>query len=156
MEITKIKIKPKNIVFDDKAHLKCFHCLHYGKKATCPPHIPDIDYKKLIRSYKKAFLVCIKYDFKNEKEFSEQRKDTTLLNSLLKLEKVAFNKGHHFTISFTGGSCKLCKECSFPCRHPEKSRIPMEAIGIDVVKTTKELIKFPVKDYFYRIGLFLC
>ena len=153
-------IHPHDIIFDDKAIIKCYYCPKYGKKATCPPRIPKINYKKLVRSYKKGLLIGLKNNFQNKDEFDKIRhySSNRMLEILWELERIAFDKGNYYVVSFGAGSCKLCKEYSDPCRFPDKSRIPIEGIGVDVVSTIKEFgvnIQFPVKDHFYRIGLLL-
>lgn len=153
-------ISPKDLIFDEKVLLKCFDCKNYGNKMNCPPNIPQLSYKELVFSYKKGLLICVKNNFRNRKEFNQVRKISSikLLETLLDLEKMAFNQGNYFATSFMGGSCKLCDVCSVPCRYPEKARIPVEALGIDLVATLNKLglkLEFPVKRYLYRVGLFL-
>lgn len=63
-------------------------------------------------------------------------------------------------VSFIGGSCKLCKNgCGKDkCNNPYLSRTPVEAIGINVVKSAKEngiSITFPPENDIIRIGLLL-
>lgn len=42
-----------------------------------------------------------------------------------------------------GGSCQLCRTCAAveekPCRHPEKARTSLEALGIDVIGLQQKL-----------------
>ena len=61
-------------------------------------------------------------------------------------------------ISFIGGSCKLCKNgCGKErCNNPGMARIPLEATGVNVIKTLENIgikVQFPIKDRFYRYGL---
>ena len=63
------------------------------------------------------------------------------------------------------GFCRICynsqdKKCTYdsgkPCRYPNKKRYSMEAVGIDVTKTVKNLnfdLEWPPKDFVYRFGL---
>ena len=39
-------INPKKIVFEERVKMNCFYCGRYGNNWRCPPHIPDVDYKK--------------------------------------------------------------------------------------------------------------
>lgn len=152
-------INPQDIVFDSKVSLSCYKCQNYDKKYTCPAHIPKIDYQKMILSYKKCLLVVLK--FKIGEDWQKIREDSTrqLHHILLELEKFAFSHSYHFANSFIGGSCKLCAVCPPDrCRFPDKARSPLEAVGVDVVKTVGKVglkLKFPVEKYFYRIGLLL-
>lgn len=152
------EIDRNDIIFDDSVILKCYTCKQYGFNKRCPPNIPNINYQNFIRSSKSCMIIGKRYDFMNILEFKKLRRISSieLLKILLKLEKTAFNNGYFFSTSFSGGSCKLCKKCSKDCRFPDKARIPLEAIGVNIVKTLQNInikIKFPIKDYFYRIGL---
>jgi predicted metal-binding protein len=148
--------------FDNKVREQCKSCKRYTFKATCPPYCDSIDYyKKLLPTYKNGRLIIYKYTeidlIKWEEQGEESSKQTmahltALRNELLKL-------GHCFIVGFSAGSCKNCKECSFPCRFPDKSFVPIEATGLNVIKLTKDIthqnIKFPVIAEFFRIGMML-
>lgn len=151
------KIKPKKLIFNSKVSLACQSCKHYGYKATCPPHIESIDYfKKLLTSYKYC-IICydeFKVDYQNWQALGKQS-SKKLHEYLLRRRAGLIKTGHYFYAIFGAGSCKLCNmPCSFPCRKPSSSLIPLEATGMDVVATLKNKIdiKFPVKDTFYRVG----
>jgi predicted metal-binding protein len=100
-------------------------------------------------------------EFKAEQDRWEELGKISSLSiyvALLRERQQLFNTGHYFCTILGAGSCKLCEKCTFPCSHPEKSIIPLEGTGIDVVATLKKHnidIKFPIKDYFYRIGMIL-
>jgi predicted metal-binding protein len=71
-------------------------------------------------------------------------------------------KGYVFAISFIGGSCKHCttEECEAPCKNPTCGRIPLEAIGVNVIETCRQFnieVEFPVErtGIIWRIGLLL-
>ena len=63
------------------------------------------------------------------------------------------------------GFCRLCsnekdKGCTYdagdPCRYPDKMRYSMEAVGIDVTQTVKNLnfnLEWPPNEFVYRFGL---
>lgn len=157
-------IKTKDIVFEkEKVFVKCITCQHFNKKPCCPPFDLKIDYEKLIKSYDSAILVWIKKEF-NKDTFKLIRKESTIAlhKLLLQLEKEAFNLNLCFAVSFIGGSCKLCPEGCPPtkiCINPTDSRLPLEGVGVNVIKTCKKsglrLASFPVKDHLYRVGLLL-
>ena len=153
-------ILPQELVFDDRVILQCFNCKNFGVKHTCPPHIMDVDFEKMIKKYKKGLLVLVKFD--SSIDFAKARLESTnkLHKILLQLEKVAFSQDNHFTTSFIGGSCKLCPNgcAEGSCRNTAMSRIPLESTGVDVVETLKKFgieLKFPAKDLIYRVGLLL-
>ncbi len=152
-------ILPSEIIFDDRALLQCFNCKNFGKKHTCPPFIMDVDYQEMFMKYKKGLLVIVKFDSSVDFDTARFKSTNKLHQIMLKLEKEAFSQDNHFTISFIGGSCKLCPEgCDTKCRHPELSRMPVEATGVDVIETLKKFgleLKFPATDVLYRVGLLM-
>lgn len=156
MEI--IKIKPSYLSFNKKTEIACRTCKRYGFKATCPPNIDTKYYKEMIGSYTYGILCYKKYEYDLKKvSWKEAGKESSLdlMQEIWAYRDKLFNEGHYYILAFGAGSCKLCKECSFPCRNPHKSLIPLEGIGVDVVKTMKHFhinINFPVTSPFYRVG----
>lgn len=165
LEATKVfPINPReDLIFQERVRMACANnCSHYGFKLSCPPYIPDLDYKKAIKEYEEGLIVLVNKEVKDFEDFERKRTESTntLHRILLKLEKEAFNRGYYLTTSFIGGSCKLCLECDETCKHPESSRIPMEATGINVIRTLEKFgiyLRFPVRKYkkFSRVGLLL-
>jgi len=161
----KYKFNPKILIgfFDYKIREMCKSCKRYGKKATCPPYIDSIEYyKKVLPFYTKGILLVEKFNIDDIKNWKKLGKKSSIVihNELLLMRNKFLQKGT-LTIIFGAGSCKLCQTCQFPCRFPEKSIIPIEGTGLDVIqivfKITKIQIKFPVEKqgYFYRIGMIL-
>ena len=156
-----IQINPTKIPFSLKVREMCTSCKRYNTKATCPPYVENINYyKELFNSYKNGIVCYEKFECKDKNNWIEIGKHSSLVisNYLLKRREELFKEGHYFISVFGAGSCKLCPTCSFPCRHPQKAIIPLEATGVDVVQLMKNClidIKFPIKDVFYRIGLIL-
>jgi len=152
-------IEPSNLVFEERVLLNCFHCHRYRVNWTCPPKIPDIDYRKLILEYDNVLLVYCKMPFTKKKRDVIRRDSTNLLHrALLDAEKLLWDNNYPLAISFIGGSCKLCDQgCDeHSCRQPTVARIPIEATGINVAKSLENVgltITFPPKDYLYRVGL---
>jgi predicted metal-binding protein len=158
-----------DIAFDFRSTYKCFTCSKYGTVPTCPPFIPDFGYfKRLILCYRKGFILVKKFEYKNAKDYKNIRNESSirLQKILLFLEQQAFARNYYWAISFTGGSCRVCgKACSHSgvCNNKSKGRIPMEACGIDVFKTCKNIkIDIPCfpnsinpSGVLYRVGLFL-
>ena len=56
---------------------------------------------------------------------------------ILKIEDYAKKVGKEDVWGLIGGNCGLCETCAIqkdkPCRHSDKARMSLEAIGIDVV-----------------------
>lgn len=163
------KVVPANMVFvEDRVTLKCRGCVGYGKKLTCPPHVPTPEeFRKILSEYSYTLLVKFKspaktdddvvrsiYKYwldpaapKDKKEeaakfwadYFEYSKNIHL--SMLELEKKAFNEGHTFAVAFVNGSCRLCEKCNLEkgiCLHPNMARIPEHAVGINMKKTAEE------------------
>lgn len=157
-----IKINPKkDIIFNIKVCEACKSCKRYGLTGCCPPTIGTFEYyKKLLKKYTYGKLFIKKFIIDDLKNWKKLGKQSSLIihKILLKERQKLINNGHYFNIILGAGSCKYCKECSIPCKLPQFRAIPIEATGINVVTTLKRMnifIKFPVKTYFYRIGLLL-
>lgn len=162
----KIKFNPKILsnYFDNKVREMCHSCKRFGTKATCPPYIESIEYyMKLLPTYKKGILFIEKFKIDNIKNWKKLGKESSLKihNEILNHRSKLISSGHYFVLGLTAGSCKICDKCSFPCRFPNKSLIPIEGTGINVISLTKKIanidLKFPVEKYkyFYRIGMIL-
>ena len=155
-----MNINPKKLIFNSKATLACKSCKHYGFKATCPPYVESMEYfKKVLTSYRSGRICYDKFetDYKNWQEMGKQS-SLKIHKYLLMRRKELIERGNYFHIILGAGSCKLCDDCSVPCKNPANSIIPVEGTGIDVVATLKQYnidIKFPIKENFYRIGMIL-
>ena len=151
-------IKPStDLVFSLKAREMCKSCKRYGKKATCPPYIDTMEYyQNLLPMYTYGVLYYERFavvgeDYKTLSRSSSMGMHEHIMSELARLR----GKGCYFMLGLGAGSCKLCKQCEFPCPIPSKSLVPIEATGIDVVETMKRqgvTLTFPVKDYFYRVA----
>jgi predicted metal-binding protein len=136
------RISPKAFVFDDRALLKCYFCCKYGKNFRCPPNIPNLDYRKIIRSCSEAALFCYEQKFDGQITTDDRRLSSQALHkAVLKAEDILWKHNHPLAISFIGGSCKLCgcKCVDDECCRPEESRIMLEAIGVDITATAEKV-----------------
>jgi predicted metal-binding protein len=147
-----------SVVVDERVRLKCEvpRCAGYGQFLTCPPHVMSVDAFTRIRSrYKWGLLIQVEAKNIDSTNKGKGRINQTILKENKKLhrpfklklleivevvESAAFKQGMRFAAGLVGGSCVLCEECikdksSKACRHPFRARPPMEAVGIDVVKT---------------------
>lgn len=156
-------IQAEQIVFEERVKLLCSTCAKYNRKKRCPPFHDGIQYEKAIREYENMLLVinCCRLTKDNYDEVREESAKTLHMD-MVRMEKMLLEAGACMAISFIAGACRICREgCppfGKPCRHPEQSRFSMEAIGINVVKTLKNVnrdISFPVQEEMYRIGLLL-
>lgn len=156
-----VPIKCEDIVFEERVKMNCFYCGKYNVSWKCPPRIPSLDYKKMFSEFNHIALVYCKYYF-NEENYSLVRNESSieLHKTLLKFEKFLWDNDNSTSLSFIGGSCKLCKNgCGKEhCNNPYKARSPMEATGMNVVATAEKYdikISFPPKDYIIRMGMIL-
>lgn len=150
--------------FNLKIREACKSCKRYGTKATCPPHCDSVEYyKNLLSTYDNGILVVKKYRIADRSKWEDlgRRSSNEIREALLKYRQNCLRSKHPISVIFGAGSCKLCKECVFPCRFPDKSVVPIEATGIDVRILAKKVadidITFPVEQQrdFYRIGMML-
>lgn len=157
--LTLVPIRAGNFVFEKRVRLNCFYCAKYDTKWTCPPRIPDLDYKMILSEYQNIAILRYERIFSKE-EFDLVRSESTndVHRMLLRLEKYLYEHNYSLAISFIGGSCKLCKNgCGKEkCNNPGMARIPLEATGVNVIKSLANVginIEFPLEDIFYRFGL---
>lgn len=155
-------IAPEELVFEEAVKMNCFYCGRYNNNWRCPPNLPKIDYKKMMGEFKYGMFVMLSYDIKDEAEYAAVRNDSNvaLHRLLLDLEKYMWNCNCATALSFIGGSCRLCKGgCGKEkCNNPYQSRSPLEAVGVNIVKSAKKYgidIKFPTDKKLMRIGLLL-
>lgn len=155
-------IDPKDLVFEENVKMNCFYCGKYNSNWRCPPNLPDIDYPRMVAEYTNGLFVVLQYEIASKEEFTFIRNESSIvLNKLLlSLEKWMWDHNSSTVISFGGGSCKLCKGgCGKEkCNNPYMSRSPIEAIGINVVKSARKYdidIRFPTNEKLMRVGLLL-
>lgn len=119
--------------------LKCqYGCGCYNRRLTCPPFSPTPDYtQKLLQGYKTGIFFT--YSARSEKE--EVRLRRRMRRSLARLEREIFLDGYYRAFGMAAGPCNLCRTCNItsPCKYPEIARPAMEACGIDVYQTAKNV-----------------
>lgn len=151
----------EDLIFDLKAVEACRSCKRYGLTGCCPPHILGIDYySKVLKTYDsgKIFIEKFQVNKRTNKVAIGRKSSLAIHKTLLKEREKLYKQGKHFVVILGAGSCKYCKKCVIPCRFPNLRAIPIEATGLNIVKILKRKnvnISFPVKTYFYRIGMVL-
>jgi len=174
---TDAKVIPaSDVCVENRVPLKCrAGCIGYGKKLTCPPYVPTPEeFSRILNGY--SFVLIVKFrapapaddnlvrsiykstmypaapDEKGEERTgfrSEVFAETPqILDTMLKLEKLAFSSGCSSALALVKGSCRLCETCNVKngvCLHPNMSRIPEHAVGIDI-KRTAELAGISVRN----------
>jgi len=179
-----LKIKLRDIIFDPKIQSYCvspnFKCPSYGHSWACPPEAPYLE--EIVSKFNEFYLVYYELDL-NEYITKEKDKDTDMNEDNIKnmlftgnflrnrLEKEIYmflenyQEKYEEKLILWDGFCRVCfnkmdKGCTYddgdPCRYPDKKRYSMEAVGIDVTKTVRNLnlnIEWPPINYVYRFGL---
>lgn len=153
-------INPSDLVFEENVKMNCFYCGKYKNNWRCPPNLPDIDYKKMFEEFDEGAFVILSYDINDVNEYDEIRNNSSVVlhKLLLSMEKWMWDNNRSTALSFGAGSCKLCRGGCGPdkCNNPYMSRSPIEATGVNVIKSAKKYdidVKFPTKDNLKRIGL---
>lgn len=153
-------IDPGELVFEENVKMNCFYCGKYNNNWKCPPNLPELDYRRMMAEFDAGMLVALTYPIDDPEEYNTVRTESsvTLHKLLLTLEKWMWNHDSPTAISFTAGSCKLCKGgCGKErCNNPYMSRSPLEAIGVNVVKSAHKYgmdVSFPTNKKMTRIGL---
>ena len=160
-ELELYTITNDKIVFEESVKLNCFYCKNYDSNWTCPPRIPDLDYKGILGECENIAIILYKTNVNKENFETLRNRSTNIVHtSLLSLEKFLWESNYPLAITFIGGSCKLCKNgCSTDkCMNKGNSRIPVEALGINVVKTMKNInidVVFPTDSSLMRCGMIL-
>lgn len=162
-------IPAAEIIVENRVALKCrAGCIGYGKKLTCPPHVPTPDeFRKILSEYRYALIVkfispaqaepdviCSIYRYwldpaapaekkaQAEKFWKDHFNGTgAFAPMMLELERRAFNAGNPFALAFINGSCRLCETCNVKggiCIHPTQARIPEHAVGVNMVATAEK------------------
>lgn len=157
-----VPFSPADIVFEESVKMSCFYCGRYGRNWRCPPNIPaNVDFQTVFAESKSGAFVWLERAF-TEQDYEDVRKETSyrLHRAILEIEKKLWRMGIPKAISFIGGSCKLCKNgCnSERCVNPGESRIPLEGVGVNVVKSAALAginITFPPQETLKRIGFIL-
>jgi len=144
------------LVFEERVKLNCVYCHNYNRKCTCPPRLDHIDFRKALSEYSNFAAVIYKQSIAASVTDIDRRISTQKLSEFLySAEEVLWENGYPLAMTFTGGSCKVCDKCNGRT-HAKGCRIPIEAMGINVVRTMNNVrvpIIFPPKHFFYRVGL---
>lgn len=157
-----ILIEPGKLIFEENVKMNCFYCGKYNNNWKCPPNLPDIDYKRMMKEFDVGMAVVLSFGIREQNEYDRIRNDSSVIlhRLLLDLEKWLYQRNSSNALSFIGGSCKLCKGgCGKEkCNNPYMSRSPIEATGINIVKSMKQYgvsVDFPTNRMLKRIGLLL-
>ncbi len=179
-----LEINFNDIIFDEKVQTYCinsnFRCPSYGHSWACPPEAPYLEQE--VSKYIKFYLIFVKFNLdsyvEKEKLKHPKRNEISIRNALfmknllrddLEEEIKKFLKDHQdlYNEKFVlwDGFCRICSNekdngCTYdegePCRYPDKKRYSMEAVGIDVTQSVRNLkfnLEWPPNEFVYRFGL---
>ncbi len=153
---------PKDLIFEENVRMNCFYCGRYGRNWRCPPHLPAVDFQKMVKEFDCGMFVSVEYDIVDAIQAAAVRTESSVVlhRLLLSLESWLYNQNSSNALSFIGGSCKLCKGgCGKDgCNNPYLSRSPVESTGINIVKSAKKYgieITFPTDKKLMRMGMIL-
>jgi predicted metal-binding protein len=160
-----IEIDYDDIVFDKEVQQFCnndqFQCPNYHHSWGCPPEAPYLEEK--VAEYTHHLLVYIKEDINRKGHNNLALKEKFEREMLSTAEKIKARSADMHLL--WGGHCTLCKRrldkrCTYdanePCRFPDEIRYSMEAVGINVDATVKNVdihIEWPPTDHVYKFGL---
>lgn len=143
-------ITTDKIYIDERVRMKCINprCDNYGFCANCPPHVPDLEFVRMVVglfSYALFFTIDIPGTALDE----DNRKTALQVSRLVsEIESQAYYDGHYLAVGFCGAACRgtLCpghQEClalkpGETCRFSFKARPTMHGVGMDVFKMAAE------------------
>ncbi len=182
-------IETSQVFVENRVPLKCkTGCPTYGTRLTCPLYAPTPEeFRKILAEYQYTLVVKFRSRAKvdplvvcsvNSHLFDPaadpQKKEQAALfmqeyiegnnervETMLGLEKRAFQAGYPFALAMVNGSCRLCKTCNIEkgiCLHATRARYPEHAVGVNMIKTAEHAgmpIQFPVTEYAEPMALLL-
>ena len=157
-------IDPREIVVSEWVRWRCmFGCKGFAKHLGCPPYVPSpSETRALLKEYTKAYIVHFEGIPGMEDVDPKSIPDDwhPFLGGLIRwigdtvydLEQHAFYRGYYKSLAFAAYPCIYCEECVAEqsegvvdlslkrnCRHAEKVRTSLEAVGVDVFATVRKL-----------------
>ena len=127
----------------------CQQCRNYGRRYGCPPF--DEEPLTAIEGYDRVRILGVKI-IPQDKHLPLQAANdlmepviSELNEELLETEKSLGGMCFGFvgTCPYCGGACARIE--GQPCKHPDKVRPSLEAIGFDISKTAKDLLGIEIK-----------
>ena len=156
-------IHPSAIEVRNWVRWKCqYGCKGFGKHLSCPPYVPGpSETRALLQEYERAYIVHFRgipgmptIDPGNIPENWHQFLRELILwiaETMYTLEQHAFYGGYYKALAFAAYPCAFCEDCvaeestgvvdislKRDCRHAERVRTSMEAVGIDVFATVSK------------------
>ncbi len=157
-------INPRTITVRAWVSWLCrFGCANFAKHFCCPPYVPSpTETRALLGEYRRAYLIHFRGVPEMERvgsgnvpnEWAKYRATFVIRihNAVYELEQCAFYQGFYKALAFAAYPCSYCSDCiaqqsagvvdlslKRACRHSERVRPSMEAVGIDVFSTVRKL-----------------
>ncbi len=136
-------VDPKDVPFTAAVRAACERnaCGCYGKYWTCPPAVGDWEERRdHFRLYRHALLYTTKHDLEDSFDV-EGMAEGHRLHGMVDDAVFQLFSAEEGAFELLGAEgCRRCKACTYPtspCRFPEKLRVPVESVGIDVVALSK-------------------
>ena len=135
----------------DRIRQFCLQCPAYGKTWCCPPF--DFDPRTVTDGFKTVTVMgtTIEFDEETRAACKTAEQSTTIGRQAMEQEwktllpqLYEIERGEPGSRCFTF-RCSLCPEgCTRPdgkpCRHPDRMRYSLEAVGFDLVAVTRDLL----------------
>jgi len=120
-------------------------CGSYNANHMCPPQIGSLE-EVATRLQSFSYGVLLQYSRRLAVAKDREGVIRTKLEFhrlILRLERRVRRRGVTQLWGLIGGNCELCRICAAtekkPCRHPEKAKTSLEAIGVDVIGLLEKL-----------------
>lgn len=111
-------------------------CPQYGKSWSCPPAVGTVEEcRDICGSYEDAFVFTTIAEVEDSTNMEEMLETRSGHEEVMRQLQKIFRKMSFRTLSMSGESCAICRECVYPkepCRYPDQMIPCMEAYGIVV------------------------
>ena len=139
-------VEPQQIVISHWVQMKCrFGCGSYGKVASCPPNVPNIEQSRAFFAEYSDVLIL---HFQQQVDAEQRHQWSRQINlDLLKLEREVFLAGYRKAFLLFMDNCAICADCAptrVECKVPQKSRPSPEGMGMDVFATVRS-VGYPIE-----------
>lgn len=137
LDVTKLEFlqEVRDMCAADKCHM-------YNKSWICPPACGNLsDSVEKASRYTKGILVQTTGTLDDVFDYSMMQQIGTGHSEKFRKFVKSLLQYYPDMLPLGSGSCKLCKECSYPnepCRHPDEAVSSMEAYGLFVSKVCED------------------
>ncbi len=142
-----LEFSPALVVPEQRIRDYCVEnrCGSYNANHMCPPRVGSLSEVAVrLQGFSQGVLLqyCRPLDVANDRK-GVIRTKLEFHRLILRLERRLRRRGVTRLWGVIGGNCELCRICTAvedkPCRHLERARTSLEAIGVDVVTLQERL-----------------